>query len=1435
MILILKLEELGASPGTIIASLIATVAESNSAITTLGASTEEGNTPFFTSAMNLQKAAHDRQPPNTTTYFIDYDLPVLEELGPGNGIFEITMVSDVSTSLGLDGTGSCSFTIEDPYRILFVTEQDIETALQQTALSKFVDVVSSAASLALDNAQTRDSSLSRARKSRGKSDISFTVNVGGGSEVVAVIDAIGFQIDGDNLADVPDNHALNDEEEGLFTGVLASLKIYQASMKKNLLNGLSNILNNVESVRTQMEYARKKMRLFYLGKSIIQPMDAVHVLMDSGTRRLGEGDNVSTDKNQNILTAEGAINVASNVLGLGDDAIIDDDLLEIEWLREGQHMRFTDFKKLRTMQVSGEGGLHVFGGLVKTVSDRYDASTGKFILSATCDSNMEWLKVSKYNQQPSLDQTQGIVYDPLTPFDYKTDPATGLPIGKPKLSDANEKAGTCKRYFNNGPRIGTALETIDDMDQDVRRLGGNIITLYQHAPGLLYKWKEGIQTATYNLSTVDPLDGTLVDGKQLRRDVGFFASNTPFDNLDAANIISLLVTGFPYDPAKFIQSAINNGSFNIDTTLNSTKHYFHTFLDVQRSLNFVHGGFVPFKTLTSSPAALAQAIKLQQQLTDKSSRLSQLRTQQATQSDKISQLKEMKQQNKPLLAELDRKYATINKNLDELENDIMGLTGDAEWLRGGNLEVAGNDISFDLAGGTDNFKLFSDRLTHAILRRREQIVNGKDANFLIISDEYDKDYDIQAFVLKLREQNPNFWKSTYMSVFQMCQEVAKILNFELYCNTQGHIVFRPPQYNRTPVSVLNQMIALNKTSGIKIFPDFLASLFQSREQSLTNDIIVLEWEIRLKASLLGKKTLIEVQSLTSDLTVGDGSIIFITDQVDKVKKEAAKRDSTKFPQERASLQSRVREAATSSVVDMFSGTFTATGQKNLQADYLNREGAVSKQTLSTLSTTANKKAYESARNALVKLTGRRPQNFDEFDKAKVGAIRNGQSAPASDIARIISDIGELISKRSKLLKTLEKVLDQNIEIGSVNEDGTFKISAENFLSSAAFEKSEMFSKLVEEDAKHILGHLSGNRFIIKDEHIISSTFEEKPPDITNVTVTGTEPIVGEGGGNLAGVPVYTAFGVDFDMWRQYGWRAEQAYDKPFFWSAEAQCAPYAVMLLSRQRKNIVTGTITVMGNEFYQLGDVVYVTHREMLYYVDNIKHEFSYTGGLKTTLKLVYGHPPGEYIPTPLDIIGKNLTVKGRAQGAYRIRRDRPGSDILLGTIQFQKNSINTTLLGGQFGIKNFLELSNAALTAQTDINEKDSSTSSRIYVMSFGGDETIQNARARVVTQWLTNPSSPVAPRDGIGLSGGISLSDVTNTITKVDKDPRDYKIPASLIKIDRVDQCSEKSQLTPAERDLIDKGISADQKSIALDNSLGSIIEVRLRQPPTGGWTD
>ena len=79
--------------------------------------------------------------------------------------------------------------------------------------------------------------------------------------------------------------------------------------------------------------------------------------------------------------------------------------------------------------------------------------------------------------------------------------------------------------------------------------------------------------------------------------------------------------------------------------------------------------------------------------------------------------------------------------------------------------------------------------------------------------------------------------------------------------------------------------------------------------------------------------------------------------------------------------------------------------------------------------------YDSFLKELVKLTGRQPRNFGEFDQLKIGTKRNSQRTPATDINNVISKISNLISRRSSLLISLEKVLGQNTQIAEISEDG----------------------------------------------------------------------------------------------------------------------------------------------------------------------------------------------------------------------------------------------------------------------------------------------------------------------------------------------------------------------------------------------------------------
>lgn len=1394
-----RLVEAGASTSMILASLLSS-AEENSDNTN------------FTSAVEFEKVLFARQPNRTTTYFVDTDMPILEELGEGNGVFEITAATSLSTSLDLDGNSSFSLSIEDPYRILFVTEDDIETAIKETAISGIVNQLNSAAGEALNNAQLTDAMLSQQRRDRGKSEISISVGLAAGSGVVAIIDAIGLQIDENNLGDVPEEQALNSSEQSLFTSVMANLKAYQTALNKNIMTGLG-LFGQTEEVRKQMNYTRNKMRLFYLGKSIIQPMDTISIFIDGGTRRAGEGEEV---ENNDSFSFDGALNFAANALR---NNMIEEDLLLNEWRRAGEYPDFETFKKLRTLSFSTENMTPVFTGLVKSVTDTFNAESGTYILSVSGESNMCWLDQSRYNQQPSLDQTQGILYDPLTPFDIELDKATGLPTGKVQLSAANQKLlqkGIF--YFNSGPNKGQKFNSEKDMLQDILVMGGNLINLYQHAPGLVYKWKEGIMTATYNSYATNPLDGSLTNLSQLRRDVGFFASNTPFDNMDAANVLSILITGIPYNPATFIQSAVNTGAYNPDSTLNSGKDYFHSILNMQQTITKSTSGFVPFKSISIDPLDLARSIYYQRRISDKSNELMQLRNQEAKLSDQIANISK-NLQDKALQNSLSSKLNQLSLKVNILATDLSLLSKGQNELSKNLITIAGNDVAFDFASITNNeeYKLFGDKLAFATLRRREDVVRNKDKNYFIVSDEYDKDYDIQAFILKLRDRAPGMWKSNWRDVKSLCREVAETLNFEFYCNSSGHLVFRPPQYNRTPRSVLEQMLLLNRMGGIKVFPDFLISLFQSKEQSLINEINVIEWKIRLNGALLGASNDDAISQLMY-LKSGNGFIFL--NKNNGMLETAIKYNQILSSLERQEARKLVRQANATTQLVYGTGLFSADAQRNLQDDITARTTGGAKDV-------GNKEAYETAVKNLAALTDQEKRTYLDYDKAKVGAVRNGQATPASDAAKIVSELASLVSERTRLLRSLEKVLNQNVEIASVSQDGASLTSLTAF--SVDDLPPDISNKLVEEDSRDYLGHMSGARFVIKDDSIYECSFTETPPAMTLCTVNGGMPLVGEQG-NLAGMPVLTAYGVDFDLWRQYGFKGEKPFDKPFFSSAEYQCAPYAVMLLSRQRRDIITGNITLMGNEFYQLGDVVYVAHRQMLYYVTKVSHNFSYSSGeFRTSLELKYGHPPGQYIPTPLDIIGKMQITTGNSQGAYRIRRENPRLDSLIGTVVFAKDSSN--IFEGKHAKRNYEQLVNALTMSQTEVDKTKSKTSTRVYCLSFFGGKSIQSSRCDSVKKWLSNPTKPAAAGGGIGpngfggsLSGSISKLGGGNSIGT-------YRVDPDLVKTQIVEQESP----TDADQQLLLQGIVASQETYTLDPENFGVVEIRLRHPPVGGWTD
>jgi hypothetical protein len=92
--------------------------------------------------------------------------------------------------------------------------------------------------------------------------------------------------------------------------------------------------------------------------------------------------------------------------------------------------------------------------------------------------------------------------------------------------------------------------------------------------------------------------------------------------------------------------------------------------------------------------------------------------------------------------------------------------------------------------------------------------------------------------------------------------------------------------------------------------------------------------------------------------------------------------------------------------------------------------------------------------------------------------------------------------------------------------------------------------------------------------------------------------------------------------------------------------------LALQRSAIFSGTINVAGNEYYQPGDTVYVPSKGLLFYVYSVSHSLTIGSDFKTTLTVSYGHPPGVYLPTPMDIIGQSYSKDFLTQGDYFVNR---------------------------------------------------------------------------------------------------------------------------------------------------------------------------------------
>jgi hypothetical protein len=1229
---------------------------------------------------------------NFTRWVYDSKTADVFGLGAGVGVIELCLVSDIRTSTGVTPSdGSCSLLIEDPYKLTMITEADIEVALRQAlaeenGLSGVLDIT---ANFQLEQAQELDRQLNEMRRARGVSEINFEFVFGSGNAIGKIIET-NFEFDETTAITIPEPHSLTAPELVRTIEIINKLSSY-LTLQQRAAAAFQNLNKDFNGIR-------QRMRNEFSGHSIIQPMDAVHVFVNSNTK----DESIVYENRPDVALG----NILQNFTEKYDT--MSQELIEQEAAQLAPGIPVEIYRLIRDSSMWRSDGISVFAGVVQNIKQSYQASNGKFNLSVSATNNLEYLKMTRLNATPSLAQPTKFLDDPLTPFDVDVNSSSGLVTGTPKLSQENNKRLSYLR-FDDGFYLGTTVEDPLRLFQDIEGKGPNSRVFFQHVPGLLYKWKSGIVTETLNVNVDRPLNGEGSSLNDALSTVPQTIYSSPFANLDAADVISILVTGQPYNYGNFLRNAMDMNTFSVDNS-NNSKHYFNYLFDIFERNKPVTGNFIPAKDGVVNPRDAILAFSIKKNLSNENSTLAKLQRELAEAQDSAKKLAQSDISDPGN----DRLIATLNDKIIKLQSQLSGKRSDLQSMGksvfgGVSVNTVGNDVlvnvpDMDLAD-------VNRKIKYTIKRKPEEVRYNKDKNFFIVSNQYDQDTDIQAFAVSLRDKSGVLMNSDYKTPYDLAIMTANSLNFELFCDTNGNIVFRPPEYNKTPLSLLMKMIALAKGDGTSLAPKFVIDMFETRANTTEEKLLQTELEIYERLLLLGlTPTQADIKLLLKD-PLKDGNldereaaaiqgitntlmIPFFLNEADAVKESLAPIKDVFTPAGRISLLQ-----SNSAQLSVFSTVVDTIMRIRNQ--------------LNSISGRTDKVLEDTIENRLAVV-----QDLEKYSSESM----NG----ATSRVNAFQQLGTKISQRQLLLQTYGKLIKNQFYFADADSAIKPKTLYDHAVTSWNTAISgnpdvpqlpQVLKDLIENDLSNDDGPRSGKRFIVNDDVILSMDFEIQIPEFNRVTVTGNSD---GNANNLVGAPsaipnLYTASAVDFDSWRQYGLRERtQPYHRVDFVNAETQGAPFAVFKLIEQRKRIHAGQIIVIGNEYYQPGDVIYVNDKSMLYYVTKVDHSLNFSNNVfTTTLTLEYGRSLGEYIPTPLDIIGKGMiSAQRRAYGNIGTKRfPKPSSSIFVLDTLIAPNYLGfdgdvTSPLSTNYRVQFFNEnrdrIKNIIIRAASKINDK-------------------------------------------------------------------------------------------------------------------------------------
>lgn len=1413
---------------------------------------------FYKSVSKVRTIFNYSNPAKYTTWLSDLQNQL------GVGVIELTEFTSLNTTVSCKrlGAGNASFNVVDPYKYTRITQFDIEKAINDALNNNYdkniVVLGSKAAESTFANQLFR---LNELRRRRGANKIIVERNLKAifDNRVTAYVDRVGIEIKFEYQSaagfggigaalEIPNIGSITlSEEFYLGGGILGSdgLANNELSLFREVISSAYN-LNQLEYNAGASEfannkftnYARKKLSFYFLGKSIIQAMDVVHIYLNSktkrdmsifsGTRDLFNGlgflqnlDNTLFDLNKSwdIL-----FNPSSNVsIQTEKSVFVGDDFPNNLWSR------------VRDSFVNDKDGTHIFGGLVTSANMSY--SDGSNTLAVSCADNAHYFTQGQVNMKPAVDAFFGTLLDPLTPFVTKFDQVSTnardmspelLPENKALLA-GNNKTPSVIRY-KSGPNAGRRVEVSGLINDKVYYPDNTNSRILYGPDGLVYKWKEGIGVLTQYGNSYGLNDPGRVGPVNILND--------PFGGQDVMNVISLCITGQPYNFITFYRNVQNfDGAVKDPQTGESSASSFFSYLQNELlKRNAVWGNFIPFKNLVIDEESYKQLLNsyasintINDKITSSLRKIEDLYTKLAMSNQVYTTGTPPPEGSaSPLQAQISQLYSSIETYGKEVSSELSKNKN--------SLTINGDDVSYD----TDSLQNTKDGLTNPEVRRELrrrvnfltrrmswQVRANEDKNLFIVDDLYDKDYDLIAFDKQL-SNNIGLLSNNYTSVQDKISIASSVLQLEVFCDTQGHIRVRPPQYNRMPSSIFYKMLKNKKEKGVQVFPQFIEDMFSDQLKTMVDKVSIVEDEIRLLTTVLGASTDLDSANIVNQskggggrgsvaksaifafISKSDGSILdlrsVITESNPDTSIQNQKNNTLKTVTDLVSEQAKTKG-------NIFSVSDRAKFVKDWSQQTKEPDFAGDIMSSDRLNIIVNR---------LQRKTGQRIvlDNYLSSNYNANGVTFELGSSSGLNIFKITSDLAEKISQRFRLLKVLNSLLRNYQEAKSLETDNSLgnKMMFPNLYGIKGI--PEMFEHLIENESYDDLGPGSGSRYIIRNEQIISFNLNEQPPDYSYIEVVGQlDPITNasvpalNGAFLQGGNGLVTAAAVDYDLWRMYGFKTASQIKLPFFSDANSQCAPYAAMLLARARRDILKCNMTIVGNEYMQPGEVVYIEELGLLFYVDTVSHSFSW-GSFTTTLSLSYGGIPGDYIPIPLDVIGKILYNNKDVSGITNYRQDNAFNANPLGALMLnpqkptsdkESSKSEDKISKANSSIINNIIFNSAYLVNLNSSKDNNVSINIELRVFynskSFSGNTSADTELVRFandIKSILTNPDG------GSVYSGGTMLSKPS----KIGLPGKNEKTKEDLIKVVTIDLGDEKEKRSPSQkawdsaRDIVDQ---------------------------------